>query len=53
MRMTITELIEDKDKRWLKVQTWGEYYYIDYDEWVDGQSLGLVNAIINITKEKD
>ena len=20
--MTITELIEDKDKRWLKVQTW-------------------------------
>ena len=51
--MTITELIEDKDKRWLKVQTWGEYYYIDYDEWVDGQGLGLVNAIINITKEKD
>ena len=29
------------------------YYYIDYDEWVDGQRVGLVNAIINITKEKD
>ena len=51
--MTITELIEDKDKHWLKVQTWGKYYYIDYDEWVDGQGWGLLNSIINITKEKD
>ena len=37
--LTITKLIIDSvsSKRWIKVQSWGEEYYIDLDEWLDNQ----------------
>lgn len=48
--MTITEVITDTvaKRRWLKVQSWGKVYYLDYDEWLDNQGGTYWDAIIQI-----
>lgn len=51
--MTITELRIDilNGQRWLKVQTWGEYKYINFDEWIENQLGTFWDLLMVINKD--
>lgn len=51
--MTITEIIDDKvaGSRWMTLQSWGQKYYMNYDEWVDNQGGTVWDKLIIIEKQ--
>ncbi len=50
--LTITKLIIDdiSSKKWIKVQSWGEYYYINLDDWLNNQYGSPFDCILKISE---
>ena len=49
--MTIDKFIIDDvaNSKWLQVETWGDYYYISFDEWMNNESgMFLAGGILGI-----
>ncbi len=50
--MTITEFRVDNltGQRWMKVQTWGKYRFINFDEWIENQQDTSWDLVMKIVK---
>ena len=49
--MTIDKYIVDDvaNSKWIQVETWGEYYYISFDEWMNSETgMFLAGGILGI-----